>query len=135
MNAPNVVITKKDADRIDLLLESLSGQTFPGKSQLQAELARATVVDSEDVPPNVVTMNSTVVFKTSEGKEFSLKLVYPRDSDGSAEKLSILAPVGSAILGLKEGDSISWPIHGGTSVEVQIIRVAEQPEREGNYSI
>ncbi|MEO8012185.1 MAG: nucleoside diphosphate kinase regulator, partial [Dokdonella sp.] len=98
-------------------------------------LARATVVDSKDVPADVVTMNSTVVFRTGEGREFSLKLVFPKDSDGSAEKLSILAPVGSAILGLKEGDTISWPVQGGTSVEVQIIRVADQPERDGNYSL
>lgn len=135
MKAPGVVITKRDADRLDLILEGLSGKAFPGKAQLQAELARATLVDSEHVPPNVVTMNSTVVFRTGEGREFSLKLVYPKDSDGSPEKLSILAPVGSAILGLKEGDSILWPIHGGTSVEVQIIQVADQPEREGNYSL
>ncbi len=135
MNAPSIVITKRDADRLDLLLESLSGQAFPGKSHLQAELARASIVDSKDVPPNVVTMNSTVAFRTGEGREFSLKLVYPKDSDGSPEKLSILAPIGSAVLGLKEGDSISWPVHGGASVEVQVIRVTEQPERDGNYSL
>ncbi|MEP6511079.1 MAG: nucleoside diphosphate kinase regulator [Dokdonella sp.] len=135
MKAPSIMITKRDADRLDLLLEGLSGKTFPGKAQLEAELSRASIVDSKDVPPNVVTMNSTVVFRTSDGKEFSLKLVYPQDSDGSPEKLSILAPIGSAILGLKEGDSIAWSVHGGTSVEVKIIRVAEQPERDGNYSL
>ncbi len=135
MKAPSIVITKRDADRLDSLLESLSGQTFPGKAQLEAELARASIVDSKDVPPNVVTMNSTVAFRTGEGKEFSLRLVYPKDADGSAERLSILAPVGSAILGLKEGDSISWPVHGGTSVDVQIIRVTDQPERAGNDSL
>ena len=135
MKAPNIVITKIDADRLDLLLEGISGQSFPGKPQLQAELARAKIVESKDVPPNVVTMNSTVAFRTGEGKEFSLKLVYPKDSDGSPEKLSILAPIGSAILGLKEGDSISWPVHGGVSVDVQIIKVTEQPERDGNFAL
>ncbi len=133
MNAPNIVITKRDADRLDLLLEGISGQAFPGKPHLLAELARACIVDSQDVPPNVVTMNSTVAFVTSEGREFSLKLVYPKDSDGSPEKLSILAPLGSAILGLKEGDSISWPVQGGINVDVRVIRVTEQPERDGNY--
>lgn len=133
MEAPNIVITKRDADRLDLLLEGLSGQAFPGKQNLLAELARATVVDSEEIPPNVVTMNSTVAFGTGEGREFSLKLVYPKDSDGSPEKLSILAPLGSAILGLKEGDSISWPVQGGVNVDVRIIKVTEQPERDGNY--
>ncbi len=133
MKAPNIVITKRDADRLDLLLEGISGQAFPGKQNLLAELSRATVVESEDIPPNVVTMNSTVAFGTGDGREFSLKLVYPKDSDGSAEKLSILAPLGSAILGLKEGDSISWPVQGGVNVDVRIIRVTEQPERDGHY--
>lgn len=135
MKAPSIVITKRDADRLDALLESLSGKDFPGKAQLEAELTRASVVDSKDIPPNVVTMNSTVVFRTGEGKEFSLKLVYPQDSDGSLEKLSILAPIGSAILGLQEGDSMSWPVQGGSCVDVQVIRVADQPERDGNYSL
>ncbi len=135
MNVPNIVVTQRDADRLDLLLEGLSGQNFPGKAQLQTELARASIVESEDVPADVVTMNSTVLFKAGDGKEFSLKLVYPKDSDGSPDKLSILAPVGSAILGLKEGDSISWPVHGGATVEVQIIRVTDQPERNGNFAL
>lgn len=135
MEVPNIVVTQLDADRLDLLLEGRSSQDFPGKAQLQAELARATVVESIDVPADVVTMNSTVLFKAGDGKEFSLKLVYPKDSDGSPEKLSILAPIGSAILGLKEGDVISWPVHGGKSVEVQIIRVTDQPERNGNFAL
>lgn len=135
MEFPNIVVTQLDADRLDSLLESLSGQNFPGKAQLQTELARASIVDSADVPADVVTMNSTVLFKAGDGKEFSLKLVYPKDSDGAPDKLSILAPIGSAILGLKEGDSISWPVHGGTSVEVKIIRVTDQPERNGNFAL
>lgn len=135
MNTPSIVITQLDADRLDTLLGSLSEQQFPGKERLEAELARATIVDSRDVPPNTVTMNSVVVFRTGDGKEFSLKLVYPKDADGSADKVSILAPVGSALLGLAEGDSITWPIHGGTTAEVRIISVAEQPERNGNYAL
>ncbi|WP_408003072.1 hypothetical protein [Pseudomonas pohangensis] len=62
-----------DADRLDTLLGSLSEQQFPGKERLEAELARATIVDSRDVPPNTVTMNSVVVFRTGDGKEFSLQ--------------------------------------------------------------
>ena len=135
MNTPSIVITQLDADRLDKLLGNLSEQQFPGKERLEAELVRATIVDSKDVPPNIVTMNSVVIFSTGDGKEFSLKLVYPKDADGSADKVSILAPIGSALLGLTEGDSISWPVHGGTTTNVQIIRVAEQPERSGNFAL
>jgi regulator of nucleoside diphosphate kinase len=133
MKIPSIVITQQNADQLDSLLESLSDQNFPGKEQLQAELLRATIVSSKNVPADIVTMNSTVTFRTGDGKEFSLKLVYPKDADGSADKISILAPIGSAILGLKEGDSISWPILGGTTSDVQVIRVAEQPERSSEY--
>ena len=134
MKLPSIIITQQDADRLEALLERLSEQSFPGKEQLEAELDRATIVSPRDVPGDIVTMNSQVLFRTGEGKEFSLKLVFPKDSDGSPENISILAPVGSALLGLKEGDTISWPINGGT-MQVQVIKVTEQPERDGNFAL
>lgn len=135
MKLPSITITQQDANRLEALLERMSDQSFPGREQLEAELERANVVSAQDVPPDIVTMNSTVLFRTGDGKEFSLKLVYPKDFDGSPENISILAPVGSALLGLKEGDTISWPINGGASMDVQVIRVTEQPEREGNFAL
>lgn len=135
MKLPSITITQQDANRLEALLERMSDQSFPGREQLEAELERANVVSAQDVPPDIVTMNSTVLFRTGDGKEFSLKLVYPKDFDGSPENISILAPVGSALLGLKEGDTISWPINGGASMDVQVIRVTEQPERDGNFAL
>jgi regulator of nucleoside diphosphate kinase len=79
-------------------------------------------------------MNSVVRFKVSGSEEeFTLTLVYPKDVDGSAGKISILAPVGSALLGLSEGDEIEWPKPGGGVVKVQIEEIVHQPEREGEY--
>lgn len=135
MSLPSIIITQQDADRLEAILERLSEQSFPGKERLEVELDRATIVGSHEVPADIVTMNSTVLFRTGEGKEFSLKLVYPKDSDGSPDKISILAPIGSALLGLKEGDTISWPVSGGASMDVQVIRVMEQPERDGNFAL
>jgi regulator of nucleoside diphosphate kinase len=66
-------------------------------------------------------------------KEYELTLVYPRDLDGSAGRISILAPVGSALLGLRVGQQIEWPALHGTSVRVRIVEVLYQPEREGDY--
>lgn len=129
---PQLVITQLDADRLEALLDNLPESNFPGKAQLERELERATIVAPQDVPGDIVTMNSKVLFRTGEGKEFSLRLVYPKDAAASPDNLSILAPVGSALLGLKEGDSIAWPVHGGTQ-DVTVIQVTEQPEREGNY--
>lgn len=92
---PQIVLSSLDVDRIEALIAAMPASVFPGKVELQAELDRADVVAPEEIPPNVVTMNSTVKFLIVEtGKEFCLTLVYPRDMDGSADKISILAPVG-----------------------------------------
>jgi len=131
---PKIVISSLDADRLDQLIESLPRSDFPGKDELEAELARAQVVDPEDVPPTVVTMNSTVRFKVeSSSEEFTLTLVYPKDMDSSSDKISILAPVGSALLGLSQGDEIEWPKPGGGVLHVRIEEVTYQPERAGKY--
>ncbi len=133
---PNIVITRLDAERLESLLENLSDSAFPGKEQLLAEILRADVVEPDEIAPDVVTMNSTVRFRIERSaKEFSLKLVYPKDSDGSPEKISVLAPVGTALLGIKEGHTIAWPVPGGSTEEVRVIKVEDQPERTGNYSL
>src|SRR5690606_6988499 len=107
---PNIVISSLDADRLERLLESLPGGSFPGKAALETGLMRADIVEPDEVPATVVTMNSKVRFRvTSSKEEFTLTLVYPRDMDGSSDRISILAPVGSALLGLSQGDEIEWP--------------------------
>lgn len=131
---PNIVISSLDADRLDKLLDSLSDGAFPGKAELEAELERATIVEPKNVPPTVVSMNSTVRFRVeSSSDEFSLTLVYPRDMDSSGDKISILAPVGSALLGLSQGEQIEWPKPGGGVLRVRIEEIVYQPERAGEY--
>jgi regulator of nucleoside diphosphate kinase len=131
---PKLIISSVDADRLERLIESLSHKFFPGKDDLEAELGRAEVVEPKDVPPTVITMNSTVHFEVeSSNEEFRLMLVYPNDVDDSGEKISILAPVGSALLGLSQGDEIEWPKPGGGVLRVRIKEVIYQPERSGEY--
>lgn len=131
---PAIIITRRDAERIESLLERAAAQASPGVERLQDELLRAQVVAPDEVPGDVVTMNSTVRFRIEgTSKEFSLKLVYPHDADGTAEKVSILAPIGSALLGLREGQAIDWPMPGGTTAKVRILEVVDQPERRGDY--
>ncbi len=131
---PGIIISSLDADRLDALLETLQDDAFPGKRELEDELARAEIVEPKDVPATVVSMNSTVRFQVlSSGKEFNLTLVYPKDMDSSGKKISILAPVGSALLGLSQGDEIEWPKPGGGSLNVRIEEILYQPERSGEY--
>jgi regulator of nucleoside diphosphate kinase len=131
---PRVIVSSLDAERLEKLIESLPAGAFPGRGELEAELARAQVVDPKDVPPTVVTMNSTVRFAVeSSAEEFCLTLVYPRDVDATGGTISILAPVGSALLGLSAGDEIEWPKPGGGVLRVRIKEVTYQPERAGAY--
>ena len=129
---PNIVVSSLDLDRLETLLAATPERGFPGKAALQAELDRADVREPADMPPDVVTMNSTVRFQLQDsGESFVQTLVYPKDADGSAERISILAPVGSALLGLKVGDSIEWPGPGGKPLAVRIVEIVYQPERAG----
>lgn len=132
---PKLVVSSLDADRLEALLDSLPGNAFPGRAELEAELARAEIVAPQDVPPTAVTMNSTVTFEVvdSTAEQFSLTLVYPKDVDAQGGRISILAPVGSALLGLSQGDEIEWPRPGGGVLRVRIREITYQPERAGDY--
>ena len=129
---PEIIISSLDADRLYALMESLPANSFAGEKELEAELGRANIVEPHEVPSTVVTMNSTVNFVVeSTGEEFTLTLVYPKNIDSSGDKISILAPVGSALLGLSQGDQIEWPKPSGGLITVTIKEVTYQPERAG----
>ena len=131
---PNIIITSRDAARLETLLEGLPAGSFPGHKALEDELYRATLVAPEEIPPTVVTMNSTVRFAVlPSGVEHRLKLVYPGKTDASDDTVSILAPVGSALLGLAEGDEIHWPNPNGGTLHIVVHKVEDQPERAGCY--
>ena len=81
MSKPPITVSSLDLERLETLLETPAGASFPGRAQLQAELDRAEIVEPADMPPHVVTMHSTVKFSIHEtGKDFCLTLVYPRDA-------------------------------------------------------
>ena len=130
---PNIILTSQDLNRLEKLLDTLPATTFPGKTELRAELDRAEVVEPQDIPPDVVTMNSTARFALESGEDFSLTLVYPKDMDGSADRISVLAPVGSALLGLSAGEHIEWPRPGGGMLKLRLVEVVYQPERAGEF--
>lgn len=129
-----LLITETDVSRIERLLNELPDDVFPGKHELENELTRATIVDSTEIPDTVVTMNSVIRFRLQPtGKEFRLRLVYPKDASSGDDCISVIAPVGSALLGLSVGDTIDWSGPGGGQLRVTIIDVEYQPERAGQY--
>ena len=133
-NQPHIIISSLDLARLERLLDTQPEDQLPATRALEQELERAEVRDPEEMPADVVTMNSEVRFRLApSGEEFCLTLVYPKDLNGRADRISILAPVGSALLGLAVGDKMSWPAPGGKQLEVQIIEIIYQPERDGEF--
>ncbi|ARR50907.1 TPA: nucleoside diphosphate kinase regulator [Photobacterium damselae] len=125
-NRPQIMLSVKDANRLEALLESLSDDVVTKKG-LEEELDRAVIVDDEMLPNEVVTMNSTVQFKISSSKEvFCLKLVFPKDMDEKGKTISILSPVGSALLGLAINDEIEWPAPNSKLIKVKILDVIKE---------
>ncbi|EGR9007689.1 MULTISPECIES: nucleoside diphosphate kinase regulator [Vibrio] len=131
---PEIILSSLDADRLYALLESLPKNSVPGIEELEQELNRAEIVEPTKMPQDIVTMNSIVrFFVESTKQEFELTLVYPKDMDSNGKNISILAPVGSAMLGLAIGDEIEWPKPGGGTLKVRITEILYQPERSGDY--
>lgn len=132
-STPSITITRLDLQRLEHLLDSLD-DFGPGAVALQAELDRADVVGHDEVPAGVVTMNSRVNCREeSSGKDYHLTLVYPQDAGGEG-KVSILAPVGSALLGLSVGQHIDWTGPSGKVLKLTLLAVEYQPEAAGEYS-
>lgn len=130
---PTLTLSSLDVDRIEQLLEKAEFQSMPGVDMLTRELRRAKIVDPEEIPPTVVTMNSRVRFREQDtGETREMTLVYPRDA-GRPGCVSIFAPVGSALLGLSVGDRISWTGPRNRVLQLQIEEVVYQPEASGEW--
>ncbi|WP_339479586.1 MULTISPECIES: nucleoside diphosphate kinase regulator [unclassified Pseudomonas] len=136
MTAPSITLTRLDVQRLERLIDSID-ETLPGVIALQTELDRAeNVVGHEEVPADVVTMNSRVHCREeSSGKDYHLTLVYPQDANADEGRISILAPVGSALLGLKVGQHIDWPAPGGKTLKLTLLAVEYQPEAGGDFHL
>jgi regulator of nucleoside diphosphate kinase len=122
---PSIYLTPEDLELLSQVLEAHSGQF----GQLEEELARAVVVPRDKIPQDVVTMNSRVVFQNeTTGERREVTLVYPREADIDAGKISILVPVGTALLGLRVGQTIDWELPSGEKHRYRVMAVPYQPE-------
>lgn len=104
------VITVADTDHRRLVMLASASSTAPEEviDELLSELDRANVVPHGTLPGNVIAIGSTASYVTASGKENVVTLVLPADADIGQNKISILTPVGVALIGLAEGQSITW---------------------------
>jgi regulator of nucleoside diphosphate kinase len=128
---PRIVLSSFDRERIERLLAKVGPR--PDLDALREEIERAEIVAPEAVPSTLVTMNSVVRFVDAEsGKESEVKLVFPGHADVESNRISVLAPVGSALLGLSVGDSIEWPLPNGRKRRLRVVAITYQPEAAGD---
>jgi regulator of nucleoside diphosphate kinase len=134
MTRPAIIINEFDAERIDRLLEQPEWATSPVAAALNDELDRAQMCSPQEMPHNVVSMNSQVRFRDlSTDEERVRTLVFPTKMTDSATQLSVLAPVGAALLGLRVGDTIHWELPNGTAAHLEVLELLYQPEAAGEF--
>lgn len=137
MSEKAIYVTQFDMDRLRTLTES--GPPYLEKirdriSVLQKELDRAVVVEPEEMPADIVTMHSRVHFTRLDSGEASIyELVFPSEANIKENKISVLAPVGIALLGQGVGDVIEWVIPSGKA-RLKIEKIVYQPEAAGEYN-
>ena len=128
----SIVVSWLDLERLERILDRLPAAQANARDALLGELERAELVEPWDMPPDVVTMNSRVRFRfAGSNEEVTMTLTYPKDMHDSGEQLSVLTPVGTALLGLRVGGSITWQRPGGGAFEATVLGVEYQPERAG----
>ena len=130
-----IYLTKADHVKLLALVEAerrSSGNQNIGP--LSQELKRAQLVDSANVPPDIITMNSVVRLRELKTQtELEITLVYPKEADVAQRKISILAPVATAVLGCRVGDQIKWPLPKGTATYA-VEAILYQPEAAGDLA-
>src|SRR5512138_1155797 len=126
-----IVVTRSDAERLRALVETARARRRWEEVHLLAladELESAEVVEPDRVPADVVTMRSRVrVLDMVSGEAATYTICYPIEANLQAGRLSVLAPIGTALLGYREGDVIEWPVPGGVRV-LKIVELLHQPE-------
>lgn len=136
MNERKLYITESDMARLrDLLASARRWGYRPDLASLEAELADAVIVPPHRIPADVVTMNSQVVLRDMQTRQrMTYTLVFPEDASLEDDRISVLAPIGMALLGQKKGDSLESRVPAGIR-RLKILDVVFQPEAAGQYHL
>jgi regulator of nucleoside diphosphate kinase len=133
-----IFITEFDLERLEGVIGNTNRRsTRDGKhlEELEGELMKADVVPPAGIPPDVITMNSQVRLQDMEsGEDLVYTLVFPADADLGIGKISVLAPIGTAMIGYRVGDTIKWQVPGGIR-KLKVKKMLYQPEAAGDYHL
>ena len=134
MTMTPIVLTHEDHRRLTALLEQFPRDDQRHFQDLRRELKRAELVEPEAIAGDVITMDSIVQLREVEsGDRWKFALCYPKDADVRQNRISILSPVGTAIIGCRIGDVVDWPVPSGT-IQIVIEAIDYQPEAAGVFT-
>ncbi len=133
-----IYVTENDMRKLRALVKSSresSGTTDKYLQILENELNKAKVVKSEEIPSDVITMHSEIhLLDLETNEETTYRIVYPDQADADKGYVSILAPIGTALLGYRVGDIIEWKVPAGIA-KWKVIKIIYQPESAGDYQL
>jgi regulator of nucleoside diphosphate kinase len=134
-----IYITESDLDRLRKLISVMSASDTDKAQEylemLENELDLAEIVKPQSVPKDVITMRSKArLLDIDSGKEVVYSLVFPNEADLEKGKISVLAPIGTAMIGYKVGDIIEWEVPAGLR-RLRVEEVLYQPEAAGDYHL
>lgn len=136
MKQNTIYVTRADADKLKTAIWEAQGTEYRGSlyiQKLKAELGRATIIEPQDTPPDVITMNSKASLLDIEtGETMDFTLVLPDQADINLGKISVLAPIGTGMLGCRVGDTFEWDTPGGKRT-LRVTKIVYQPEASGNF--
>jgi regulator of nucleoside diphosphate kinase len=134
----SIYITELDYNRLSGLIDRTRERNSSDReylNKLEAELDRAEIVEPKDIPADVITMRSKVRLKDLvSGESNTYSLVFPTEADFAEGKISVLAPIGTAILGYRQGDTIEWPVPSGLR-KLKVEEIVYQPEAAGDSDL
>jgi regulator of nucleoside diphosphate kinase len=124
---PRIVVSESDHERLTGLATAALNRVPETAQELLAEMERAEIVSAPSVPANVVRMGSRVTFLPADGRKRRITLVFPAEEDITKSRVSIMTPIGAALIGLTEGQSIQWTARDGRRHELTVLTVEKPP--------
>ena len=124
LDRPPITVTTVDYDYLEQLMDLPKYRNMPAKQELFDELKRASIVEPSQIGADIVTLHATIRFVDDKAQEhYEMTLVPPEEADSSQNRISILAPVGIALLGLSVGQTIQWQVPGRQDVLLRVLEV------------
>lgn len=124
-DSPDIVLSNEDHDRLSRLALDGSERASAVADALLRELDRAKIVPSQSLPADVVCMGSTVRYRTDDGEQREVTLVFPGEADIDRGLVSVMTPIGAALIGLSRGQSIIWSTRDGRKQTLTALRVMQ----------